>query len=53
MEREYKPLSAGNRFLLILTDMGLDSERICAILGISAGSLRSARSRLRGKYIGK
>ena len=51
MDNEYKALSSGNRFLLILTDMGLDNDHICAILGISAGSLRSARSRLRGKHI--
>lgn len=50
-DKMYSNLSYGNRLLLIMENMGLDSKTICFIMGISAGSLRSARSRLKAKKI--
>lgn len=51
MDAEYTRLSAGNRFMLALWDMGLDNTEVARILCISAGSLRSARSRLKAKRL--
>lgn len=48
---KYANLSYGNRLLLILEKMGLDSASICTAMGISPGSLRSARSRLKAKRL--
>ena len=45
----YRSLSRGNRLLLILSEMSFDNDSVCRIMGISPGSLRSARSRLRSK----
>lgn len=52
IDKEYTGLSSGNRFMLALHDMGVDSNDMARILCISASSLRSARSRLRAKRIG-
>jgi hypothetical protein len=42
-------LSPGNRFFLILQDMGMSDEQMTHILGVSDGALRTTRSRLRQK----
>lgn len=52
MEREYSRLSPGNRFFLILQDMGKTDAEITHILGVSEGALRTTRSRLRQKRTG-
>lgn len=49
IESEYTNLSHGNRFFLILQDMGKTDEEMTHILGVSDGALRTARSRLRKK----
>lgn len=49
MEREYTRLSPGNRFFLILQDMGKTDDEMTHILGVSEGALRTTRSRLRQK----
>ncbi len=49
MESDYARLSPGNRFFLILQDMGMSDEQMTHILGVSDGALRTTRSRLRQK----
>ncbi len=49
MEEDYDKLSRGNKFFLILQDMGKSDEEIMMILGISNGAIRTTRSRLRAK----
>ena len=49
MEQDYMRLSPGNRFFLILQDMGMSDEQMTHILGVSDGALRTTRSRLRQK----
>ena len=49
MESDYTRLSPGNRFFLILQDMGMSDEQMTHILGVSDGALRVTRSRLRQK----
>ena len=49
MESNYTRLSPGNRFFLILQDMGMSDEQMTYILGVSEGALRTTRSRLRQK----
>ncbi len=49
MEQDYTRLSPGNRFFLILQDMGMSDEQMTHILGVSDGALRTTRSRLRQK----
>ena len=40
-------VTTNQRFLLCLLDMNMADWQICEILGISRGSLRTARSRIR------
>lgn len=49
LDAEYDGLSANNRFLLSLEDMGLLPEQVREVLGISSGALRSAHLRIRRK----
>ena len=49
IEHDYNRLSPGNRFFLILQDMGKTDAEMTHILGVSEGSLRTTRSRLRQK----
>lgn len=49
MESDYARLSPGNRFFLILQDMGMSDEQMTHILGVSDVALRVTRSRLRQK----
>ncbi len=49
MDSDYARLSPGNRFFLILQDMGMSDEQMTHILGVSDGALRTTRSRLRQK----
>ena len=49
MEQEYTKLSPGNRFFLILQEMGMTDQQMTHILGVSDGALRTTRSRLRQK----
>lgn len=49
VEQDYTRLSPGNRFFLILQDMGMSDEQMTHILGVSDGALRTTRSRLRQK----
>lgn len=49
MDHDYTRLSPGNRFFLILQDMGMSDEQMTHILGVSDGALRVTRSRLRQK----
>ncbi len=50
MEQEYTKLSPGNRFFLILQEMGMTDQQMTHILGVSDGALRTTRSRLRQKH---
>lgn len=49
MDHDYSRLSPGNRLFLILQDMGKTDAQMTHILGVSEGSLRVTRSRLRQK----
>ena len=49
IENDYARLSPGNRFFLILQDMGMSDEQMTHILGVSDVALRVTRSRLRQK----
>ena len=49
MEQEYTKLSPGNKFFLILQDMGMTDQQMTHILSVSDGALRTTRSRLRQK----
>ncbi len=51
MDHDYSRLSPGNRLFLILQDMGKTDAQMTHILGVSEGSLRVTRSRLRQKRI--
>ncbi len=51
IERDYARLSPGNRFFLILQDMGKSDDEMTYILGVSDGALRVTRSRLRQKRV--
>lgn len=51
MEHDYTRLSSGNRFFLILQDMGMSDDEMTRVLGVSDGALRTTRSRLRQKHI--
>lgn len=48
-DESYTRLSPGNRFFLILQDMGKTDDQMTHILGVSEGALRTTRSRLRQK----
>lgn len=48
---KYNNLSSANKFLLAMQDMQYNNEDICRILGFSAGALRGARHRIKGKLI--
>ena len=48
-DEPYTRLSPGNRFFLILQDMGKTDDQMTHILGVSEGALRTTRSRLRQK----
>lgn len=50
IEQDYIKLSPGNKFFLILQDMGVTDQKMTHILGVSDGALRTTRSRLRQKY---
>lgn len=52
IEREYKSLTPGNKFLLILQDMGKTDAELQKILGTTIGTIRVQQSRIRKKYIG-
>lgn len=52
IEREYKSLTHGNKFLLILQDMGKTETELQKILGTTIGTIRVQQSRIRKKYIG-
>ena len=49
MEQDYTKLSPGNKFFLILQEMGMTDQQMTHILGVSDGALRTTRSRLRQK----
>ena len=49
LEKDYTKLSPGNRFFLILQEMGMSDQQMTHILGVSDGALRTTRSRLRQK----
>lgn len=49
MEQDYTKLSPGNKFFLILQEMGMTDQQMTYILGVSDGALRTTRSRLRQK----
>ena len=49
MDQEYTKLSPGNKFFLILQEMGMTDQQMTHILGVSDGALRTTRSRLRQK----
>lgn len=50
MEQDYTKLSPGNKFFLILQEMGMTDQQMTHILGVSDGALRTTRSRLRQKH---
>ena len=49
IEQDYTKLSPGNKFFLILQEMGMTDQQMTHILGVSDGALRTTRSRLRQK----
>ncbi len=51
LEQEYTKLSPGNKFFLVLQEMGMTDQQMTYILGVSDGALRTTRSRLRQKRI--
>lgn len=48
LEKDYKNLSVKNQFFMILYQMGKDDNEVCSVMGISDGTMRSTKSRIKG-----
>ena len=48
LEKDYKHLSVKNQFFMILYQMGKDDNEVCSVMGISDGTMRSKKSRIKG-----
>lgn len=51
IETEYDKLSSSNKFLMILMHKGKTDDEIQQIMGVSNGALRTAKYRIKKKYI--